>query len=1110
MSDLLGISGNAVMAYQRALGTVSNNIANVATDGYSRQDVTLLSGAPRQIGNASIGTGVIFDRVKRQYDAFAESNLRNSNSELKSQEPMVEYANRVIDVMGAESMGLVSALDQFFASARTLSSNPASTVLRGAFMRESEGLTSRFGLLSTQLDLIDTETRQAVQSNVGEINTLAQQLGQVNRQLSKMPTLERQPAELLDQRDLLLRKLSEFSRINTSFNNNGQVLVSLGASLTQDVIVDGSTVTQVGADLTAASSEKISLVLDPYGNPKPLVGITSGQLAGLMAFREQVLGSTRNALDYLANTVVREVNAIHREGIDGYGDPAGDLFAIDPAASSASGGIKVVVDDPMRIAAAARFRVIKDSKNTGSADARISYQASPLAGPGDISTMLLNNAHPSAARPLVIDDSRPMAAVASIPAGQKDVTIYLDGADAGQQLQVITRDGRHLMGQALNESQQEMMLTPAQGVSSGASYSASYLNRSGLSGYKGMSVFYGARASVPTKALFDTQGQFGGASITPSLLSGARIPAGQTGGIAAGAVSINGVALGSVYPPAGKTLQASDLARWVNTGAAVGISASASNDIRVPARNLQLSEPLYINGVEMVGSAGAAGFTNADDLVNAINFKSSLTGVTASISSGNEVVLTNVSGEEGDDISIAPGAAGNTLNMAAGVYAGRLAISRTSGSTTTEPIALGFGPNGQPADLARLGFPVSMPAVLSGARLPVGQPVNIAAGALELNGVPLTRLAIAASDPSRATKIAAWLNDANALALGVVATASNEIRVTAASLNLSASLELSTLAGGAPVSIGPYASADELVAGINDNTAATGVRASYTREGEIVLSNLDGADITIGPDNGSPGNALNIAYGTYTGQVTVTRNLVGGKDTPVEIGFGANGTPFDLAQLGFRTSATIKGTVPDDVLVFVTGAGSSAVAASFSGGATDKATAMRAQPMELTFTAADRYKITDINTGTVLAERSFDPNQLNASIDYQGLKVSFTTSPKTGDRFLMDGNKDGTGNNENMLRLAGLESAGLVAGKTLGATYIDHVNDMGNISRQATIAQEALTVVHDQAVAARDKVSGVSLDEEAANLIRFQQAYQASAKVMQVATVLFDAVLAVR
>jgi flagellar hook-associated protein FlgK len=436
-----------------------------------------------------------------------------------------------------------------------------------------------------------------------------------------------------------------------------------------------------------------------------------------------------------------------------------------------------------------------------------------------------------------------------------------------------------------------------------------------------------------------------------------------------------------------------------------------------------------------------------------------------------------------------------------------LSIERTSGGSNASPIELGFGPNGQPADLARLGFPVSMPAVLSGDRVPAGQAVNIIAGSLEINGVALDELSIDADATDRATQIAAWLNNANAT--GVSATASNEIRVKASSLNLSGALSLSTLAGGT-LSLGPYASASELVAGVNANTTTTGVSAVFTREGEIVLSNTDGADITIGPDNGSPGNALNLTAGTYTGQVTVTRSLVGGKDTPVEIGFGTGGTPYDLAQLGFRTSATIKGTVPDDVLVFVTGAGTTAVAASFNGTATDKAVALRAQPMEVTFTAADRYKITDTRTGTVLAERSFDATQVNASIDYQGLKLKFTTAPKSGDRFVMDGNKDGTGNNENMLRLAALESAGLVAGKTISSNYIDHVNDMGNISRQANIAQEALTVVHDQAVSARDKVSGVSLDEEAANLIRFQQAYQASAKVMQVAGVLFDAVLAVR
>jgi len=69
---------------------------------------------------------------------------------------------------------------------------------------------------------------------------------------------------------------------------------------------------------------------------------------------------------------------------------------------------------------------------------------------------------------------------------------------------------------------------------------------------------------------------------------------------------------------------------------------------------------------------------------------------------------------------------------------------------------------------------------------------------------------------------------------------------------------------------------------------------------------------------------------------------------------------------------------------------------------------------------------------------------------------------------------------------------------------------MGNIARQASIAKSALTVVHDQAVSTRDQVSGVSLDNEAADLIRFQQAYQAAAKILQISSQLFESVLQLR
>ncbi len=933
MSDILGIAGNAVTAYQLALGTVSNNIANVSTDGYSRQSVELSAGAPRAIGTAFIGSGVVFDRVRRQYDAFAEANLRNSNSDMQAQVPVVDYANRVIDVLGGQTSGLTSALDQFYASARALSADPASTVLRGAFVRDAQGVTARFSQLSGQLDLVDVETRDAVDSSLGQLNTLTTQLAAVNRQLSKQTTLERQPAELLDQRDRVLRDLSQFARLNTRFGVNGSVQVSLGASIDKDVIVNGQTAVRIGADYNAAAPEKVGLVLDSYGNASSLVGVTSGKLAGLLTFREQVLGSTRNALDFVAQTLVKEVNSIHREGVDAYGDKGGDLFAIDPAARSSAGGLSVVVTDPLRIAAAAQFRVSKDPDNTSVVDALISYQPIQPTGPSALNQVLVNNGSPAADKRFSAGGAGMFTPVATVPAGFKDVVIYLDQASDDQQLSLVTRDGRQILGPSLSSDQQAKLMGQA-GFTAGATYSDAYLGKSGPDGYKDISVFYGARAGVVKQQTFvmdpkaGVQGEVkaGPTVDAPAVLSGGRISA-SLASLAPGLLSLNGVMLSTASPTPrnGSSLQADEVATWLNQPqvASLGITATASNDVRVPLGQLKLDKTLVIN--THVINQPVGGFASGQALADAINAASSDSGVQARVSQG-ELVLTNVQGQYGRNINIE-----------------------------------------------------SLPA-------------------------------------------------------------------------------------------------------------------------------------------GSP-NALGIASGVYTGRIELTRSLQTGQDTPIEISFAGNGRPSDLAKLGFRTGAYVLGGAPDDLMAFVGSASSTAntawVAASYAGQASEPTTVLRANPMRLDFVTggsgrAVRYRITDIKTDTVLAERELDPKQFEDGINYQGLKVSLSSMPVVGDSFVLDGNKDGTGNNENMLRLLRLQSKALVGSKSIGEAYIDHVNDMGNIARQSTIALDALQVVHDQAVESRDKVSGVSLDEEAANLIRFQQAYQASAKVMQVATALFDAVLQVR
>jgi len=170
--------------------------------------------------------------------------------------------------------------------------------------------------------------------------------------------------------------------------------------------------------------------------------------------------------------------------------------------------------------------------------------------------------------------------------------------------------------------------------------------------------------------------------------------------------------------------------------------------------------------------------------------------------------------------------------------------------------------------------------------------------------------------------------------------------------------------------------------------------------------------------------------------------------------------------------------------------------------------------LDVKFTSDTRYQITWTNPQnkltTILAERDYDAKQ---GIEYQGLKFTLNKPPMSGDSFRMDGDHDGTGNNQVMLEMIALKSKKIIGGpngSTISESYSETVGKAGNFSNQATIAQTALQVVNEHAIEARDKISGVSLDSEAADLIRFQQAYQASAKAMQTASTLFDSILQIR
>lgn len=1214
MSDMLGIASNGINAYQRALTTVSNNIANVNTEGYSRQDVVLKDSAPKKMASMYVGTGVLLQNIKRQFDAFAESNLRNSTSDLSSQKPMVDYAKRVMDIMGDKSIGLSSAFDNFFAAASALSADPASSVQRTSFMRTADGVASRFGELNTQLDLIATETREGIESVAAQVNTLTGQLALINQSLAKSPTLETQAPELLDRRDLTLRQLSDLVRIKTSFTTNGTVNVSLGTTMTQGLVVNGNKSRPIGVDTSVPG--KIELILDPYGKTESLASASGGQLGGYQSFISQVLEPAQKNLSALAQTFASETNAIQKNGIDGYGQMGQDLFSFDPNASSPAAGMRLAMNDGMRVATAAQFRVSEGNSNITTTRATVKFTGTtPTAALSN--TALVNNPNPTAAIAFKVDGSRVYTPVTTL-AGGVEATFYLDEAGPGQQLQVMTRDGRLLMGESLDETAKYQLFTPENGFAPNATYSEAYLNQTGPNAYRDLDLFYGAKATVLYGQNFDQYGSEGLPIPLPAVMETARIP-GAGDYIPEGALSLNGIKLGELKALA----TPADVVAWVNEKTPdTDIRAEVFSEIRVPTGQIDLKRSLTINGEVIQGYQDLKGLVDAINSTLNPDISSNLENskrVQASLTSSGELILKNANGDpiqiNANVGTLEPGT--NALNLDLGTYNAQVRMTQivrdmhiSSGDLQfSKPLQINdininqaTYPLGEDVSYTvNFGYPqqtfVGTPeelmsvmhdrtqASLSGASFgnasaadafksfsididgvqvsfedinPAAADLNSLASALEarLNASDanrnalhvtvsggqliftddlqreLTQVSLIASDESFKAGARSGVMDQRfadeyqaTYVDGEFIISAFDAKMADADIANKFNIKLGTLTVDAKQGV---SSMEDLIARINSKQEQTGVIASLDSNLDLQLTVTDEKgmrSISIGPGKNADGsfttNALGLEPMDYTDTERLKRMLAE-DPTKTDIRFSFStytygdpkvekfGNPADLAKLGLRTGAYIEDGCPDDLLLFVTGKGAAKIAASYNGDPVNTRDNLRSQTLQVKFTSEDRYSIFDAKTGTELASRQYDADALEPVLEFQGLNIKLTHAASTGDSFMIDGNFDGLANNVNMLDMVDLNKKPTANGKTIANTYIDQINNVGNLAQQAIITQEALTVVNDQAIAARDKVSGVNLDDEAAALIRYQQAYQACAKALQVSGDLFDTIANIR
>ena len=1001
MADILSIGAGATQLYRQALSTVGNNIANLNTEGYSRQISETSENAPSQQGTVFVGSGARLDNIERAYDEFAEASLRDSSSKLATQQPLIDYANRVVDIMGSEASGLSSAMDKFFATANALSADPASINLRSDFLRDADGMTARFRELSSQLNAVEIETRENINTQVATLNSLSDKLAFVNRQLNKKLTLDSQPPMLLDQRDRLLREMSEVTKIHVAESTSGQVQVRLGSSA-GSLIADHKVPYDLGAAFNSSDPGRVDLIIEPYGDRRAASAVSSGMLGGLLNFRTQTLAPAMDSFDYLAQTLVAEVNQIHSAGLDGRGDPGTDLFAIDPTFDISAGvanspiSLQVQVTDPEAFDYSP-FRVTWVSEQNSWRIDDIDSGSSTLATPGHSS---------------------------------------FDYAGLSLSVDAMPRDGESFVVSPLTRpaSGIRMLQTDPLAVATGETMRV--MSDLGNLGVATLGLEH---------AVADDNAGFAAGKILQSLGNNPSAAAGE-------AVTASYLAPAYVIPKG--TTQAA-LMMEVPYGSDLSFQVMTADGVHVLGSSLDSAS----RATMLAGDAGFNGNSSySDSYLNA-------TGADAYM----DLPLTYgflASEVERKDWQVSTAGITDTYTT-----------TTLAASAISDPVRLQNNASSVGIDL-------------------------ISADALLLNGTSLGSLSLAAGDTSSAATMAAWLNSASA-ATGVTATASTSIELDASSIDFTQQLNINgvTIGGGSLLT-----SVDDLAAAINSASNSTNVIAIVKGDDQLRLTNAaghEGDNITLGnPVTSSSTNALGQPNKMYSGKLA----MQGAEE--IRFTFGAAGVPADLAVLGLRTGIYAEGPLTEDLAVFVTGSGNASVSAGFGDSDSAAVASSLLQPFTINFSSATEYSISDDTTGTVVATRSYS---FGDDIVHNGLVVEIDGNPLAGDRFAVDSNKDGIGDNGNMLRIAGLQDKQVLAdGRTFSEAYITLVGTVGSKAALAMMSKDAIQVVYDQAVASKDQVSGVSLDEEAAELIRFQQAYQASAQIIQVASKLFDSILSIR
>ncbi len=340
MADLLNIGISGLSVSQKSLSTTGNNITNANTPGFSRQRVNLTPQTEQFIGVGYVGSGVQVQNIERMVDQILVGQLRADTSTFHELDTSATQLNKLDSLLADQSTGLSPSLQSLFAGLQQASQDPTSIPVRQVVLSDVGNLAQRFNALFQQLQTQAQTVNAQFVSSASVVSSFAKNIAALNQKIVEQGggTTE-QPNALLDQREELLRQLSETVGVKVVPIDNGSVNVFIGSG---QPLVIGSQANSLSSVPSTTDPSRQALSLNVGAVSIDITQyISGGKLGGLANFQNGTLDNSFNSLGRIAISIADAMNHQQKLGLDRNGNTGTNIFTdINTATAQISRAIR--------------------------------------------------------------------------------------------------------------------------------------------------------------------------------------------------------------------------------------------------------------------------------------------------------------------------------------------------------------------------------------------------------------------------------------------------------------------------------------------------------------------------------------------------------------------------------------------------------------------------------------------------------------------------------------------------------------------------------------------------------------------------------------------------